>query len=76
MPLVNIRLTQRDIPTSREQKARLIAGVSDLVCEVLGKRLEDVVVIIDEVDPDNWGEGGMSVTALRAARAKAAASGS
>jgi phenylpyruvate tautomerase PptA (4-oxalocrotonate tautomerase family) len=26
-------------------------------------------VIIDEVDPENWGEGGEPVTALRARRA-------
>jgi 4-oxalocrotonate tautomerase len=69
MPLVNIRLTRRDQPTTREQKAALIAGVTQLMQDVLAKRADSVVVIIDEIDPDNWGEGGESVTVLRQRRA-------
>ncbi|APW38411.1 4-oxalocrotonate tautomerase [Rhodoferax koreense] len=70
MPLVNIRLTRREKPTTREQKAALIAGVTQLMQDVLDKRRDSVVVIIDEVDPDNWGEGGDSVTVLRERRAR------
>ena len=70
MPLVTIRLTRRDQETTREEKAMLIAGVTDLMEKVLSKRRESVVVIIDEVDPDNWGEGGESVRSLRAKRKK------
>ena len=73
MPLVNIRLPRRDTPTTREQKAELIAGVTRLMQDVLAKRPESVVVIIDEVDPDNWGEGGEPVTVLREKRKRAAA---
>lgn len=68
MPLVNIRLTRRDEPTTREQKDALIAGVTQLMQDVLAKRPESVVVIIDEVDPDNWGEGGVAVRVLRERR--------
>lgn len=68
MPLVTIRIAKRDKPTTREQKSALIAGVSQVVCDVLDKRLDSVVVLIDELDPDNWGEGGKSVTQLRAER--------
>ena len=75
MPLVNIRLTRRDEPTTREQKAALIAGVTQLMQDVLAKRPESVVVIIDEVDPDNWGEGGESVRVLREKRKAQAAKG-
>lgn len=70
MPLVNIRLTRRDTPTTREQKAALIAGVTQLMEDVLNKRRDSVVVIIDEIDPDNWGEGGEPVTVLRDRRAR------
>lgn len=69
MPLINIRLTRRADPTTREQKAALIAGVTKLMRDVLDKRPESVVVIIDEIDPDNWGEGGESVSVLRRRRA-------
>lgn len=68
MPLVTIRIARRATPTTAEQKAQLIAGVTDVVQSVLDKRRESVTVIIDEVDPDNWGEGGLAVTQLRAQR--------
>jgi 4-oxalocrotonate tautomerase len=67
MPLVTIRIARRDLPTTLEQKARLIAGVTDVVQSVLDKRRDSVTVIIDEVDADNWGEGGVPVAALQAA---------
>lgn len=69
MPLVTLRLARRATPTSAEQKAKLIAGITDVVQTVLDKRRESVTVIIDEVDPENWGEGGEPVTVLRQRRA-------
>jgi 4-oxalocrotonate tautomerase len=70
MPVVTIRLARRDVPATREQKAALIRGVTQLLAEVLAKRAEDVTVLIDEIDPDNWGQGGASATALRQRRAR------
>ncbi len=35
MPLVNIRLARRDVPTTAAQKAALIAGVTQLMQQVL-----------------------------------------
>ena len=66
MPLITIRIARRATPTTAEQKAKLIAGVTDVVQAVLDKRRESVTVIIDEVDPDNWGEGGVPVAQRRA----------
>jgi 4-oxalocrotonate tautomerase len=66
MPLVTLRIARRATPTTAEQKAKLIAGITDVVQSVLDKRRESVTVIIDEIDPDNWGEGGVPVTQRRA----------
>lgn len=63
MPFVNIRIT-RDGATA-DQKARLIQGATQLLVDVLGKNPQTTVVIIDEVDTDNWGIGGETVTARR-----------
>lgn len=60
MPFVNIRVT-RDGATPSQKKA-LISGVTDLLVKVLGKNPAATVVIIDEVDTDNWGIGGETVT--------------
>ncbi len=63
MPFVNIKIT-RDGATS-EQKAELIKGVTDLLVKVLHKNPATTVVVIEEVETDNWGIGGETVTAIR-----------
>lgn len=65
MPYVNIKVTGGREAPSAEQKAELIAGVTDLLTRVLNKNPETTVVVIDEVDMDNWGIGGKSVTERR-----------
>ncbi|GBE14093.1 MAG TPA: 4-oxalocrotonate tautomerase family protein [Proteobacteria bacterium] len=63
MPYVNIKIT-RDGATV-EQKARVIKGVTDVLVDVLGKNPATLVVVIDEVETDNWGIAGETVTARR-----------
>jgi 4-oxalocrotonate tautomerase len=63
MPFVNIKIT-RDGAT-KEQKERLIKGATGLLVDVLGKNPATTVVVIEEVDTDNWGIGGESVTTRR-----------
>ncbi len=66
MPYVNIKVTREGVTS--EQKAKLIAGVTELLRAVLGKNPATTVVIIDEVDTDNWGIGGEQVTLRRGKR--------
>ena len=49
MPYVNIR----------------VKGATELLVRVLGKNPATTVVVIDEVDTDNWGVGGETVTRRR-----------
>jgi 4-oxalocrotonate tautomerase len=63
MPYVNIKITREG--ASAEKKAELISGVTRLLQEVLGKNPQTTVVVIDEVETDNWGIGGESVTQRR-----------
>jgi 4-oxalocrotonate tautomerase len=63
MPYVNIRITRDG--ASAEQKAALISGVTNLLAEILGKNPNTTVVVIDEVETDNWGIGGETVTVRR-----------
>lgn len=62
MPYVNIKLAGETAP---EKKEALIQRVTDVITEVLGKRSSATYVIIEEVNPDNWGVGGQTVTAIR-----------
>jgi 4-oxalocrotonate tautomerase len=64
LPYVNIKITKEG--ATKEQKAALIKGVTDLLVNVLGKNPKTTVVTIDEVETDNWGIGGESITKIRA----------
>jgi len=74
MPIVTIQVTregtspERDAVTA-EEKARLIAGVSQLLLDVLNKPFESTFVVIEEVDTDNWGWGGLPALEYRRRRA-------
>ena len=63
MPFVNIKITNEG--ATANQKAELIKGVTDLLVKVLGKNPKTTVVVIEEVETDNWGIGGEPVTVLR-----------
>jgi 4-oxalocrotonate tautomerase len=78
MPYVNIKVTREGTTPDRqsvtpEQKAALIKGVSELLLKVLNKPLDWTFVVIDEVEREDWGVGGLPVDEWR--RQKAAAKG-
>ncbi|MBX9625169.1 MAG: 4-oxalocrotonate tautomerase family protein [Gemmataceae bacterium] len=63
MPYVNVKIT-RDGATA-EQKARLVAEITDTLVRILGKKPEHTHIVIDEVDPENWGFAGVLTTEYR-----------
>ena len=63
MPYVNIKITDENV--TKEQKLKLIQGVTQLLVDVMDKDPATTVVVIDEVSTDNWGIGGKCVTELR-----------
>lgn len=76
MPYVNIRITREGTAPGRnaataEEKAALIKGVSELLLNVLHKPVTSTFVVIDEVDTDNWGWGGLPALEFRRQQAGA-----
>jgi len=73
MPIVTIQVT-RESPTpgatavTAAEKAALIKGVSELLLNVLRKPLDSTFVVIEEVDLDDWGWGGLPVVEFRKRR--------
>ena len=63
MPYVNIKITKEG--ATADQKAQLIKGVTQLLVDVLGKNPQTTVVVIEEVETDNWGIGGETVSVRR-----------
>jgi 4-oxalocrotonate tautomerase len=79
MPIVTIQVTrERTTPdtasVTSEQKAALIKGASQLLLDVLNKSLEATFVVIEEVEVENWGWGGLPIAEYRKKVAKAASS--
>ncbi|GGI20462.1 tautomerase family protein [Oxalicibacterium faecigallinarum] len=75
MPYVNIKVTREGTApgadvTTLEQKKALIKGVSDLLYEVMGKEHSRTFVVIEEVDLENWGIGGVTTSEYRKQKAK------
>ncbi len=66
MPFVNVKITTGATP---EQKEQLIAQMTQVLVDVLGKNPASTHVVIEEIDPDSWGVGGKSVAELRASGA-------
>jgi len=63
MPYVNVKITREH--ATADQKAEIIAGVTDLLVRVLDKDPATTFVVIDEVDLEDWGVGGLPVAEYR-----------
>jgi 4-oxalocrotonate tautomerase len=73
MPIVTIQVTREGTrpgadSVTAEEKAALIKGVSDLLLGVLNKPLDATFVIVEEVETENWGWGGLPTDVYRQQR--------
>ena len=62
MPYVKVEIAKGI--ASVEQKRAVIKGMTDVLVKELGRNPEYIFVVIDEVDTDNWGRKGKSLTEL------------
>jgi len=62
MPYIHVKITRTGVTT--QQKLQIIAGLSQVLQQVLDKDPNRTFVVIDEVDPQNWGIGGVSVASM------------
>jgi 4-oxalocrotonate tautomerase len=64
MPYVKIEVIEG---ITREQKAGLVADVTQSLVERLGRRPDQVFVVIQEISADDWGYSGRLISDLMAA---------
>jgi 4-oxalocrotonate tautomerase len=70
MPFVTVQLTREGTApgtdrTTPAQKAAIFQGISQVLGDVLGKPHDWTWVVIQEVDPEDWGWGGLPVLEYR-----------
>jgi 4-oxalocrotonate tautomerase len=63
MPFVTVQITREG--ATRAQKAELISGITGLLKRVLDKDPATTMVVIEEVELDNWGVMGLPVPEYR-----------
>ena len=63
MPMINVKITKEG--ATAEQKKQVMAEMTDVLARVLGKNPATTIVIIEEVETENWTIGGEPVSELR-----------
>jgi 4-oxalocrotonate tautomerase len=63
MPYINVKITKDG--TSAEQKKQIVEEMTQTLVKVLGKKPEHIHIVIDEIEPENWGFAGMLTTEYR-----------
>lgn len=63
MPYVSVRITKDGVTV--EQKRQVVEEITQTLVGVLGKRPEHIHIVIDEVEPENWGYAGMLTSEYR-----------
>ena len=66
VPYVNVQITREGATPT--QKAQIIEGVTQLLVDVLGKDPATTFVVIQEVELEDWGIGGLPVVERRRRR--------
>ena len=66
MPYVNVQITREGATPT--QKAQIIEGVTQLLVDLLGKDPATTFVVIQEVELEDWGIGGLPVVERRRRR--------
>jgi 4-oxalocrotonate tautomerase len=59
MPLIQVHLLKG---RTDQQKRRLIRELTDVMVDVLGSDPVRVTVVVNEVDAENWGRGGVPLS--------------
>ncbi len=63
MPYVDVKITRDGITLA--QKKQLVEQITQTLVSVLGKKPEHIHIVIDEIEPENWGYSGMLTTEYR-----------
>ena len=67
MPYINVKIT-KGAATTVEQKKQIVDEMTQTLVRVLGKKPEHIHIVIDEIEPENWGFAGMLTTEFRQQR--------
>ena len=70
MPYINVKITKDGV--TAEQKKRIVEEMTQTLVNVLDKKPEHIHIVIDEVEPENWGYAGILTSEYRKKQASRA----
>lgn len=65
MPVINVKMTHEDGGATKEQKEELAKELTNAFVKIFNRGQNSTVVIIDEVNTDNYAIGGKTITKIR-----------
>ncbi|WP_419776880.1 tautomerase family protein [Malaciobacter marinus] len=69
MPIISVKMTHEDGGATKEQKEMLSKKLTQSFQEVFNRKINNAVVIIEEVSTDNYAIGGETVSNIRKIKA-------
>lgn len=65
MPLISVKMTKEDGGATIEQKEELALGITELFSKIFQRPAKNAVVLIEELDMEDYFIGGKSVKKIR-----------
>lgn len=65
MPVISVSMTKENGGLNKAQKQKLISGLTSAFVDVVGRGDKTCVVVINEVECQNYGIDGVSIEELR-----------
>ena len=65
MPVINVKMTHEDGGATKEQKEKLAKGITELFADIFNRGSSSAVVIIEELNTDNYAIGGKTISQIR-----------
>ncbi|HLP09768.1 MAG TPA: 4-oxalocrotonate tautomerase family protein [Opitutaceae bacterium] len=62
MPYVNVKVTKTGVTAA--QKRKIVEDITKSLVSTLGKKPEHIHIVIDEIEPENWGFAGQLTSEL------------
>ncbi|EAU01152.1 MULTISPECIES: tautomerase family protein [Campylobacter] len=63
MPFINVKMAGPE--PSKEQKAKLVEEMTEVMVRVLGKQKERVMIFVETYEPDSIGLGGKTIEQIK-----------
>lgn len=70
MPVITVKMTKEEGGATKEQKEELAKGITELFSKIFSRPSSNAVVLIEEIEMENYFIGAKSVAEIRETQGK------